>query len=122
MTAAERAWRFAAMIVVFGFMGALLMSSALPAETVWASWYQSGHRTANGERFRPDGMTCAHRTLPFGTVIEVHNLGNGRHARCRITDRGPFVRGRKLDVSRGVARKLGMLNQGVASVRIAIVR
>ena len=73
-----------------------------------ASWYGSGHRTANGERFNPNGMTAAHRTLPFGTMVRVENRTTGRSVVVRINDRGPFVHGRIIDLSRGSARALGM--------------
>lgn len=87
-------------------------------QTGIASWYQMGTRTANGEAYRPDGMTAAHRTLPFGTIVEVKNLRNGRTARLRINDRGPFVGGRIIDVSRGGARQLGLMGSGTARVRV----
>lgn len=75
-----------------------------------ASFYgpESGHVTANGERFRPDGLTAASRTLPFGTVLIVRNVQNGRFVRVRVNDRGPYVRGRFLDLSRGAARAIGL--------------
>lgn len=87
-------------------------------QTGIASWYQMGTRTANGEAYRPDGMTAAHRTLPFGTIVEVKNLRNGRTARLRINDRGPFIGGRIIDVSRGGARQLGLMGSGTARVRV----
>lgn len=99
-----------------------LLGAALPAQantqTGVASWYQMGHTTANGERYNPDGMTAAHRSLPFGTVVEVKNLSNGRSVRLRINDRGPFVGGRIIDVSRGGARKLGLIGSGTARVKV----
>ena len=87
-------------------------------QTGIASWYQMGKTTANGERYNPDGMTAAHRTLPFGTIVEVKNLKNGRTVRLRINDRGPFVGGRIIDVSRGGARQLGLMGSGTARVRV----
>ena len=90
-------------------------------QTGIASWYQMGTRTANGEAYKPDGMTAAHRTLPFGTIVEVKNLRNGRSARLRINDRGPFVGGRIIDVSRGGARQLGLMGSGTARVRVTSV-
>jgi rare lipoprotein A len=86
-----------------------------------ASYYgQSlrGHRTASGERFDPDGMTAAHRSLAFGTCLRVENADNGRSVRVRVNDRGPFVRGRILDVSAAAARALDFVRQGVARVRL----
>ena len=87
-------------------------------QTGIASWYQMGTRTANGEAYKPDGLTAAHRTLPFGTIVQVKNLANGRTARLRINDRGPFVGGRIIDVSRGGARQLGLMGSGTARVRV----
>lgn len=86
-----------------------------------ASWYQMGRTTANGERYNPDGLTAAHRHLPFGTIVKVENLNNGRSVRLRINDRGPFVGGRIIDVSRGGARQLGLIGPGTARVRVTPV-
>jgi rare lipoprotein A len=77
-----------------------------------------GRRTANGERFDPGALTAAHRTLPFGTCLRVRNLGNGREVEVRVNDRGPFAGGRILDVSTAAARILGMLERGLAKVRL----
>ncbi len=90
-------------------------------QTGIASWYQMGTKTANGERYNPDGMTAAHRTLPFGTIVLVEHLGTGRTVRLRINDRGPFIRGRIIDVSRGGARALGLMGSGTAKVRVTAV-
>lgn len=89
-----------------------------PTETCVASWYgrESGPRTANGERFNPDGMTCAHRSAPFGTILHVRRLDTGRAISCRVNDRGPFVRGRCVDLAQGAARALGVT--GIAKVRV----
>lgn len=99
--------------------------SAAEAETGEASWYGPGFHgrlTANGEVFDKEALTAAHRTLPFGTVVRVRNLDNGREAVLRINDRGPFARGRILDVSEAGARALGMVESGTARVRIEIIR
>lgn len=95
-------------------------------ETGQASWYGgedgfAGRPTANGEVYDPADLTCAHRTLPFGTSIEVKNLETGRKAVLRVNDRGPFVRGRMLDVSEKAAKALGMTAKGTARVRIRTV-
>jgi rare lipoprotein A len=84
-----------------------------------ASYYSSGRRSADGERFRPGALTAAHRTLPFGTLLNVTNISNGRSVQVRVTDRGPFVRSRIIDLSRGAAASIGMIARGVAMVRIA---
>lgn len=83
-----------------------------------ASWYHEGSRTATGERYRPDGITAAHRTLPFGTIVQVTHQRTGRTVNVRINDRGPFIRGRIIDLSRGAKRVLGM--DGVAPVCISV--
>ncbi len=100
----------------------LAVSSCAPnapafAETMVASFYgsESGNRTANGERFHPGGMTAAHKTLPFGTRLRVCLHG------CvvvRINDRGPFIRGRSLDLSSGAARAIGLTGRGVGRVQV----
>jgi len=82
-----------------------------------ASYYCSGHRTASGEHFNPNGFTAAHRSLPFGTRLAVTNPASGRTVVVRINDRGPFVRGVSLDLARGAAFALGM--RGTGPVRIA---
>ena len=101
---------------------AFFLSLPAIAETGRASWYGGGERlgrhTENGERFRPDGLTCAHRTAKFGTRFKVTDLMTGRSVICRVTDRGPFIRGRVLDLSRGAAQALGIIRRGTASVRI----
>ncbi len=101
-------------------------SAAAPAyrETGIASWYGGelqGRRTASGEIFDRNGLSAAHRTLPFGTVIRVTNLDNSRDITVKVNDRGPFVRGRVLDLSYGAARELGFAAQGTTTVRIETV-
>src|SRR3954471_22517290 len=86
-----------------------------------ASYYADkfqGRRTANGEIFRQRKRTAAHRTLPFGTKVTVKNLSNGRKVKVRINDRGPFVKGRMIDLSKKAARRIGMVDAGVANVEI----
>src|SRR5262245_53708801 len=86
-----------------------------------ASWYGPkfhGRRTASGEVFNQDKFTAAHPTLPWGTKVKVTNLANGKSVDVRINDRGPFGKGRIIDVSRAAARSLGMVGQGIANVQI----
>jgi len=89
----------------------------------YATWYgpESGSKTANGEHFRPDGITAAHTTLPLPSYVEVTALDTGRRIVVRINDRGPFARGRLIDLSRGAADELGVRAQGVAPVRVRVV-
>jgi len=93
------------------------------AETLGtASFYGrelKGHRTANGERFNPAGLTAAHRTLPFGTTLRVTNLRNHKSVVVRVTDRGPHKRGRMIDLSYGAAKAVGMLGMGTTRVSVA---
>lgn len=86
-----------------------------------ASWYGPGHQgrlTADGERFDMRKLTAAHRTLPFNTVLRVTDLDSGRRVTVRVNDRGPYVKGRILDLSAAAATALGMHHDGVAHVRI----
>jgi rare lipoprotein A len=89
-----------------------------------ASWYGPGFhgkRTANGEVYDMDAMTAAHKTLPFDLIVEVKNLDNGQKTRVRINDRGPFVKGRIIDLSRAGAKAIDMLGPGTAKVVIRVV-
>lgn len=99
----------------------MLAASSLPASAQCgrASWYALTSRTASGERMNPSALTAAHRSLPFGTKVKVVNQRNGRSVVVRINDRGPFVRGRMLDLSRAAARKLGFIGSGHTSVCLA---
>jgi rare lipoprotein A len=81
----------------------------------------AGRKTASGVAFDPDALTMAHRTLPFGTRVRVTNVNTGRSVTVRINDRGPFVRGRVIDVSHSAAESLGMVGQGVAKVKLDVV-
>lgn len=86
-----------------------------------ASWYGPSHQgkpTADGERFDQHAMTAAHRSLPFDTVLRVTNLENGRTVKVRVNDRGPYVKGRIIDLSAAAGAALGMREDGVATVRL----
>ncbi|HEY8210453.1 MAG TPA: septal ring lytic transglycosylase RlpA family protein [Myxococcaceae bacterium] len=86
-----------------------------------ASYYSNalhGRPTASGERYDRGELTAAHRSLPFGTCLVVVNAGNGQSVRVRVNDRGPYARGRLIDLSEAAARELGMLRLGVARVRL----
>ena len=77
-----------------------------------ASWYALRSKTASGERMNPAAMTAAHRTLPFGTLLKVTNQRNGKTVVVRINDRGPFIRGRVIDLSKAAAVQLGFIRSG----------
>jgi rare lipoprotein A len=86
-----------------------------------ASYYWQGQRVATGARFNPEGLTAAHRSLPFGTRVRVTHLGNGRSVNVVINDRGPFIAGRMIDLARGAAKVIGMTGQGLARVRVTVL-
>ena len=90
-----------------------------------ASWYGKdfhGGKTANGETYDMNSMTAAHRTLPFGTMVKVTNIHNGAETVVRVNNRGPFHGNRIIDLSKGAAAQLGMVNRGVAQVKLEIVK
>ncbi|MCK7613292.1 septal ring lytic transglycosylase RlpA family protein [Roseibium sediminicola] len=83
-----------------------------------ASWYKLGGQTASGETANPKGLTAAHRTLPFGTLVKVTNLANGKTVTVRINDRGPFAKGRVIDVTWAAAKELGFVRKGLTRVKV----
>ena len=94
-------------------------------ETGVASWYghpYHGRRAANGEVYDMEKLTAAHCTLPFDTWLRVVNLGNGKSVEVRITDRGPFIEGRIIDLSHAAARAIDMIGPGIARVRVQVIR
>jgi rare lipoprotein A len=110
------------------------LASAERAPTSWAirevqhgkaSWYSvktnRGTRTASGERLNEQASTAAHKTLPMGTKVRVINLANGKSEVVRITDRGPFIKGRIIDVTAGVAERLDFRSRGITSVKVEVL-
>jgi rare lipoprotein A len=95
---------------------------AIAGQIGMASYYKRGRMTASGEKFNPQGLTAAHRTLPFGTKVRVVNVRSGKSVIVRINDRGPFIRGRIIDLALGAARAVGLHRAGVAKVRIDILK
>ena len=90
-----------------------------------ASWYGrhfEGKKTASGEPFHADGQTVASKTIPLGSTVKVTNLKTGDSATAKVTDRGPYVPGRVVDVSKGVAQELGMTEKGVTPVKVTVVK
>jgi rare lipoprotein A len=131
-----RAQRFAALLTLLLFVfGAFVPGDAIARaakaraakakrESGWCSYYGREfyyRRTASGERLDPHELTAAHRTLPFGTRVRVTNLENGRRIVVRINDRGPFKKGRVLDVTPAAARRLGFAQAGLAHVRLDVL-
>jgi rare lipoprotein A len=97
-----------------------LSTPAFAEQTMRATWYgneHAGNRTASGEIFNPNGLTAAHRTLPFGTCLRVSNPKTGRSVAVRVNDRGPFTKGVSLDLSHGAARAIGMSGTQSVSVK-----
>ena len=84
-----------------------------------ASWYKLGGTTASGERANPNQLTAAHRSLPFGTLVDVTNLANGKTVTVRINDRGPFAKGRVIDVTWAAAKELGFVRRGITRVKLS---
>jgi rare lipoprotein A len=91
---------------------------ACPAGTMNATQYSFGLGTASGERFQPDGLTAAHKKLAFGTRVKITNPRTGATTIVRINDRGPFTRGRDIDLSRGAARAIGLTSVGTVCAEI----
>lgn len=114
-----------AKLVAAGLLWAILtvpLSAALADQVGHASWYALTSKTASGERMNPNALTAAHRSLPFGSKVLVENLNNGRSVVVRINDRGPFVGGRVIDLSKAAAVQIGMINSGTATVRISRIK
>ncbi len=100
----------------------MTFSSALYSQQrVKASFYADkfhGRKTASGNLYHRDSLTCAHKTLPFGTILKVINPRNNKEVIVKVTDRGPFIKGRSIDLSYAAAKKIGVISHGVASVDI----
>lgn len=104
----------------YGLHGPALEKDRSPLTGI-ASYYGTGEKTATGERFDPSDMTAAHRTLPFGTRVKVTRVDTGDSVVVRINDRGPFKPGRVIDLSKGAAQSLGMMDVGLTNVRLEVV-
>lgn len=103
------------------FLSMVILCLATNVQAAWsgmASYYWQGQMTASGVRFNPNAMTAAHKTLPFGTKVLVTNKRNGKSVVVTINDRGPFIKGRIIDLSKAAAAKIGMLGSGVAPVTV----
>jgi rare lipoprotein A len=117
----SRVFTFGAAVAAFAAVAGFHPGEASASQCGKASWYSMGSRTASGEKMNANALAAAHRSLPFGTHVRVDNLANGRSVVVRINDRGPFVRGRVIDLTRGAAQQLGMVGSGTASVRLTVV-
>ena len=113
-------------LIIFIFIASTPLTALEVYKTgVTASYYAEdfhGKRTSNGERFNMYDYTCAHKSLPFGTVLRVTNLANGKTCDVRVNDRGPFVATREIDLSKAAAVKLDMIGSGTAKVKLEIVQ
>jgi rare lipoprotein A len=113
---------FAAFVAAINIAAALVITvNDYYGSVGLASWYHEDLETASGEPFNMYDLTAAHRRLPFGTVVDVTNLRNGRSVRVRINDRGPFKWGRIIDLSFAAADELGMVHAGLMKVRLRII-
>lgn len=108
------------LLSILGACGSVEKNEGLNTLTV-ASWYSSGRWTASGQRFDPNGFTVAHKTLPFGTKLKLTNPENGKSIIATVNDRGPFHRGRGLDVSRGAAQQLGFIGKGITKLEMQVI-
>ena len=116
--------KFQRIIFILATILSLSTTTALAQSKGKASYYGNkfhGRRTSDGSRYHKDSLTCAHRTLPFGTLLKVRNQKNGREVVVKVTDRGPFGPGRIVDLSMAAAREIGMVQQGVVPVEVTRV-
>lgn len=116
--------RFALSVLLAGWLALPAVPQGGPAETGLASWYGNpyhGRFAASGELFNMEELTAAHPSLPFNTMVRVVNLMNDLSVEVRITDRGPFVVGRIIDLSRAAAQRIGLVGQGTAQVRVEVM-
>jgi len=111
----------AGLITVAATLTSISQASAATPSCGRASWYALTSQTASGERMDPSKLTAAHPRLGFGTKVEVINSRNGKSVVVRINDRGPFIKGRIIDVSKAAAGQLGMIKSGVAKVCYRVI-
>ena len=107
------------LVIVSALLGSTLGTPTIASAQSGIASVYSGERTANGEYAAASGLTAAHRSLPFGTMVRVTNNSNGRSVTVRINDRGPFVKGRIIDLTPAAARAIGM--DGLANVEVEVV-
>ena len=117
--------KYLILIVCFWVSASFSLSAEVYKTSVTASYYAEdfhGKKTSNGERFNMNDFTCAHKSLPFNTILKVTNLANGKTCEVRVNDRGPFVLNREIDLSKAAAIKLGMIGTGTTKVKLEIVK
>lgn len=102
--------------------GGLVLDAQQKGKATYYSKRMDGHKTASGERLYNDSLVCAHKTYPFGTLLKVKNPANGKEVVVKVIDRGPYLKGRIIDLSLRAARELGFLSQGVAMVEVSVYR
>jgi rare lipoprotein A len=107
--------------IILFFLLLLCVTNAEGKEKANATWYDCCKKTANGELFDPNGFTAAHRSLPFGTIIKLTNEKTGKTIYVRINDRGPFVAGKDIDVTKGGAIALGFFHSGTAKLLLEVI-
>ena len=113
------------LVLIFIFWTPVFSFAEVYKSGVTASYYAEdfhGKKTSNGERFNMNDFTCAHKSLPFNTILKVTNLANGKTCEVRVNDRGPFVLNREIDLSKAAATKLGMIGSGTTKVKLEIVK
>ena len=117
--------KYLILIVCFWVSASFSLFAEIYKTGVTASYYAEdfhGKKTSNGERFNMNDFTCAHKSLPFNTILKVTNLANGKSCEVRVNDRGPFVLNREIDLSKAAATKLGMIGTGTTKVKLEIVK
>ena len=116
----KRSTSAGAIALAGGFLvGASTASASTQSQCGNASWYALYSQTASGEQMNPAELTAAHRTLPFGTKLKVTNQRNGKSVIVRINDRGPFIKGRLIDLSKAAANRLGFISAGITNISMA---
>jgi len=112
-------------MIWIALISGVIANDSFPIQEGKASWYSikcnHGTRTASGIPLKNDGMTVAHKTLPMGTKVKVTNLLNGKSQICKVTDSGPWIKGRILDVTIGVAKKLDFVNRGITRIKLEVI-
>lgn len=108
-------------IVIMLILSSFIGSEYITSKASWYGGFHHGRKTASGKVFDENGISAAHKTLPFGTVVEVINLNNEKKCTVTITDRGPFIKGRDLDLSKGAFKSISQISKGVIPVRYRIL-